>query len=126
MTEGFDRVEEISHVVEFAIDARKSDVGDIVGFGEMLHHDLTDLCGGYLQFELRVDFGFDLLNHQLDLLAADRSFAASAFDTATDLFTIKRYATLIRLTTRIFASSSFSNVVKRRWQLPQTRLRRTT
>jgi membrane protein YdbS with pleckstrin-like domain len=94
-TQRFDHVDEVANVVELLIDASKPDVGDVVGLGQVSHHDFANLGRRNLQQVTLVDLRLDLQNQVFDLLAADGPFAASAFDSTADFFTVQRFASLI-------------------------------
>ena len=92
---GLQLLDEVIHVLEFAVHGSKSDEGDFVEFAEGIEHEFADASGGDFAFAVFVDGGFDVANEGIDLFGADGAFVAGFFDTETDFFAVEGNASAI-------------------------------
>ena len=58
----FQFIDKVAGIFEFAIDARKANVGDLIELAKTIHNPLTDIDTFDFRFEFFVDVVFDLGN----------------------------------------------------------------
>src|SRR5262249_31742353 len=78
-------LDEILYVFELAVDAGKTDEGDLVELAQMAHDGLAEILRGHFAVEVRVDVTFDGADDPFDLIFADGALPAGFFQTALDL-----------------------------------------
>jgi hypothetical protein len=86
----FELVDEVAHILELAIDTRKTDKRDMIEFTQLGHHQFADLRRFYFGFVVVVDLAFDRRNDGFDLVVADRPLPASLGQAVLDLLAIER------------------------------------
>ena len=80
---------EVLGIVKIAIDARKTDVSDLIKFRQVTHYNVTHLRGGHFGLEICVDISFDILNNAFNDVAFDRAFGTGTLDSATDFLAVQ-------------------------------------
>ena len=86
----FQLFDKVVHVLEFAIDRREADEGDLVDIPQDVEDSLADVAGGDFAIEVAGDVRFDFADNLFDLLVADRPLIACLFESAANPFAVER------------------------------------
>ena len=81
-------IHKCTDILKLPVYRRKTDIGDRIQILQMIHHDLSDLCAGYLLLRRAEDLSLDRIHHTLDLPDRDRPFVAGAEHAVLDLLTV--------------------------------------
>jgi len=85
LLERLDLFFKLRHVLERPIDGSKADIGDLIKFGQVFHHDLANLAALQLALLLFLDIAFDQMNQAIKLFLRVRPLGQGLQDPVDQL-----------------------------------------
>jgi hypothetical protein len=86
---------EVASVFELTVDRSEADVGHLVESPKVLHDHVAYNSSRHLPKVVAVDFAFNLADHGLKLVTAERSFVAGFFESPAQFAGIKWFPRLV-------------------------------